>query len=527
MIPPWVRPESPETIRTIDDATSAFPPAFGRGMTQRGIWADPRWGLRRRYRGLRSDEKAAILNALNESRGQLNVLRVTPHMPLRGSFATSEVLSNNSFVSGTSGWSAYSTTGSLTTSDRVARVTRVLNNATNAIGLQNSAAITTLTQYAPYVVRGFIKNAMAASATGLVAAGTTSGGIELGTSSSIGGAGLASLCFVPLSVTSIYILASDGVSAGSSAGDYLDVQYMSLARCAQVDNGANILLQSDAFNTTWAATRGSVSVNSVAAPDGNTTGDTLVEDSSTNTHYVEQAVTISSASLDYALTVAIRAGGRTWAAMQMIEGGGSNVTAYYNLSTGAVGTTATGVNWSNLRTFTVDLGGGWYACTLIAKKLLSASSITNRIYTASADNTASYAGNGASGIHLWRATQAQSSVPTRQVRSTTAAVAASGQTGSAIYTKGWPASISGLLLAGDWLEINGELKQVTAPVNSNSAGLAFMQFRPGLAGAPADNDPIIVQEPFGRFIYAGGTREFENMFGVYGDCEMNLEEVYS
>src|SRR3989304_2174672 len=103
MIPPWVRPESPETIRWIDDATQAFAPAFGRGMTQRGIWADPRWGLRRRYRGLRTDEKAAILNALNETRGQLNILRVTPHTPIRGSFATSELLTNNTSASGPTG----------------------------------------------------------------------------------------------------------------------------------------------------------------------------------------------------------------------------------------------------------------------------------------------------------------------------------------------------------------------------------------------------------------------------------------
>ncbi len=95
-----------------------------------------------------------------------------------------------------------------------------------------------------------------------------------------------------------------------------------------------------------------------------------------------------------------------------------------------------------------------------------------------------------------------------------------------MYTKGWPASTNNLLLDGDWFEVNGELKQLTAPVNSDASGLAYIRFRPGLAGAPADNDPVIVLEPFGRFIYPG-TREFENLFGIYGDCEMNLEEVYT
>jgi hypothetical protein len=95
-----------------------------------------------------------------------------------------------------------------------------------------------------------------------------------------------------------------------------------------------------------------------------------------------------------------------------------------------------------------------------------------------------------------------------------------------MYTKGWPVSTSGLLLSGDWFEINGELKQLTAPVNSDGLGLAYLQFRPGLAASPADSDPVIVYQPFGRFIYPGGTRELENLFGIYGDCEMNLEEVY-
>src|SRR5512147_3197472 len=151
MIPPWVRPESPETIRMIDDATVAFQPAFGRGMTQRGIFADPRWGLRRRYRGLRSDETAAILNALNESRGQLNTIRVTPHTPIRGSFATSELLTNGMFDNGTTGWTA-GTEYTISVSDRVLRGQRSAMTAASNVMFRN---VTTV-QYAPYVARAMI-----------------------------------------------------------------------------------------------------------------------------------------------------------------------------------------------------------------------------------------------------------------------------------------------------------------------------------------------------------------------------------
>lgn len=520
IIPPWVRPESPETIRMIDDATVAFQPSFGRGQTQRGIFADPRWGLRRRYRGLRSDEKAAILTALNESRGQFNIIRVTPHTPIRGSFVTSELLTNNTFASGTTGWSA--TNSVLTVSDRMARLTVSTPGAN--VQVQQSA---TLVQYAPYVLRAMINEGPGTSGLSIGPFLTAGNNVTNGYSTARGLRAIAAVNDATGSQAQFPIVFSS--TSGFYAGSYVEMPYTSLARCALVDNGSNIALRSDAFdNAAWSKGNLSVTANNAGAPDGTITGEDLVEDSTASSnHGLGQLLTVSSGALDYAYAVALRPGTRTWARILMIEGTGSTIAgAYFNLSTGAVGTLTTGANWSNVRAFVGTLGSGWYYCCIVARKTNAATQFTAGIRLATADNTDSYSGNGSGFISAWRATVAQSSVPTRLVQTTSAAQSATTQTGSALYTKGWPASTNGLLLAGDWFEWQGELKQLTAPVNSDAAGLAYMQFRPSLAGSPADNDPIVVFEPFGRFIYPG-TREFENLFGIYGDCEMNLEEIYS
>lgn len=521
MIPPWVKPESPETLLWIDDATQAFPPAFGRGTTQRGIWADPRWGLRRRYRGLRSDERAAILNALNERRGQFNVLRVTPHTPLRGSMPTGELLANNTFADGTTGWTAASSI-TLTAADRVLRASRNAFGATGLFAAQRSSNVT-VAQYAPYVARYFFRVGRGSYPSGWSIFDSVSSGRISAVQTT---AGMISGAVVPLGTTLNPGLLDEG-GTGFLAGDYIEIYLASLSRGALVDGGPNLLVQSDAFNTTWAVTRATITANAAAGPDGTSAADSLNEDgTATSSHYVQQSgVTVSSAALDYAFGCFVRPVNRDWVGLQL-EHAADTTQCYFNVTTGAVGSASAGTGWSNARGVIASAGNGWYWCSLVARKSGAQTSLTARIYAAEGDNDVTFSGGSQESLRLWRATLAQSAVPTRPVQTTTTSTTGTEQSGSGLYTKGWPASTNGLLLAGDWFEINGELKQMTAPVNSDAAGLAYMQFRPALAGSPADNDPIIIHEPFGRFIYPQGTAELENLFGIYGDCEMNLEEVY-
>jgi hypothetical protein len=72
------------------------------------------------------------------------------------------------------------------------------------------------------------------------------------------------------------------------------------------------------------------------------------------------------------------------------------------------------------------------------------------------------------------------------------------QTGKTITTDGWTASRSGVLKAGDFIRIGDDLKtyQVTADVNSDSAGEAVIPINTPLAAVPADNDAVIADSQF-------------------------------
>lgn len=68
------------------------------------------------------------------------------------------------------------------------------------------------------------------------------------------------------------------------------------------------------------------------------------------------------------------------------------------------------------------------------------------------------------------------------------------QSGNSLITDGWAASQT-VLMAGDYFEVNGELKMVTSDVTSSGTGAATIQFEPDLRASPADGTAIIVNNP--------------------------------
>lgn len=71
-------------------------------------------------------------------------------------------------------------------------------------------------------------------------------------------------------------------------------------------------------------------------------------------------------------------------------------------------------------------------------------------------------------------------------------VAGGSQTGSSLTTDGWTASVTNILMAGDYISVNGELKMVTANASSNGSGEATITFKPALRASPDDNAVITV-----------------------------------
>ena len=84
----------------------------------------------------------------------------------------------------------------------------------------------------------------------------------------------------------------------------------------------------------------------------------------------------------------------------------------------------------------------------------------------------------------------------------TPVVNGAGQTGSTVNISGLPNNLTGWALPGDMVGVGGELKMVTASVNSNGSGQAAMSVEPPLRASPSNGSAIVVTRPTARFVAA-------------------------
>lgn len=77
----------------------------------------------------------------------------------------------------------------------------------------------------------------------------------------------------------------------------------------------------------------------------------------------------------------------------------------------------------------------------------------------------------------------------------TGLVATDASGGTSIDTDGWGTEITDLFYAGSFFEVNGELKMVTADVDSDVSGLATIEFSPPLRKPVTDGMQIRYIEP--------------------------------
>ena len=162
---------------------------------------------------------------------------------------------------------------------------------------------------------------------------------------------------------------------------------------------ANLLLQSQDFDTaSWSKTRTTVTANATVAPDGTSTADKLVEDTTaSSTHFTAQSANYT-AGTTYTLSVSVKAAGRNWFDIQLPAAlMGTIRNAFFDVSNGTVGTVTSGVTAA-----IVSIGNGWYRCSV--KFTPTASVGTGSAFLlANADNSISYTGDGTSGIFIWGA----------------------------------------------------------------------------------------------------------------------------
>lgn len=83
------------------------------------------------------------------------------------------------------------------------------------------------------------------------------------------------------------------------------------------------------------------------------------------------------------------------------------------------------------------------------------------------------------------------SVTPRGLATGTPVMDGDAQTGSVIFTKGWGASLNGILKAGDFIQIGSELKRVVSDCDSDASGNALMNITPPLRETYPDGESIL------------------------------------
>jgi hypothetical protein len=123
---------------------------------------------------------------------------------------------------------------------------------------------------------------------------------------------------------------------------------------------SNVLLRSQEFdNVAWLTFRSSVSSNATISPDGTTNAEKLIQQSGANdAGGIYQLLTISNATV-YTYSFFAKADGFNFCFLRL-SNSPSDFYAWFNLSTGAVGSTSGGTTSSSI----VSYGNGWYRCSM-------------------------------------------------------------------------------------------------------------------------------------------------------------------
>lgn len=520
IIPPSLLPEQPVELELIDDQTALFAPVFGRGWSQRNSYGDPRWGVSVRYRGMRAWQRSRIFSALQETRGKFGTVRLSVAQALRGSFPASELIPNNDFsTTSTTGWTADKST--LRSGDGVLRS---VNTAPGANWQLYQSGIS-CTQYAPYALRAFYNNNPVIES--LTFGPAISSGFQVDAYNTTKGLRTVSMVAASTSITAYPFVQS--TATGYMPGTFLELPYISLARCALVDTGSNYLDRpNDLGHGNWTRTNLTFTTNSTTAPDGTTTAGTLTETATAGLHYAYNDEPRPSGAQDLCVYGHFKQSVLDRDIVLRISNtaaGADYAEARLDLSAGTIGSVTLGGSATDGRAFVVSLGDGWYYAAVIAR-IPTSTTITGSVYMSTNTGTTSYTGTTGA-VFAWQVGATLSGVPVRYSAAGNQSLpAGTTPTGNVMYLKGLPASTDGLLLPGDFFEVNGELKQATMSLDSDAAGRGIVQFRPGLARPPADNAPVIIRDPLGRFVM-GENPKMSLQFGNYTDVTLQFEEVYA
>jgi hypothetical protein len=186
-------------------------------------------------------------------------------------------------------------------------------------------------------------------------------------------------------------------------------------------------------NAVWTKFNLTVSQNAGTSPDGYTNADLVYPDTGVVNvqNYNSQTRGGLTSGASYTQSVFLKASGFTWAIVDNVSGSaGANFTSF-NVANGTIGTTGAGAT-AKIENY----GNGWYRCSLTATTAATGSP-NIFMWTARANDTIEYTGNGTNGTFLYgcqleAGAYATSYIPTLGSASTRGSDAASKTSATAL-----------------------------------------------------------------------------------------------
>jgi hypothetical protein len=264
----------------------------------------------------------------------------------------------------------------------------------------------------------------------------------------------------------------------------------------------NLQLRSEEFdNAIYSKTRCSISINSIAAPNGATTADKIVEDTSTNSHFMSSSSLSYTSGQSYTLSIFAKAGERNRFRLQLGGGGtpfpvAANHIATFDIALGSVVSAG-----SALVASIIPYGNGWYRCSITATAQATASDSVFPVALVSSGTTINYTGDGTSGLFIWGAQLEAGAFATSYIPTTTAAATRSADV----------ASITGTNFSSWYRQDEGT---VFAEASSYMGSAAVTRGVVSIDGAAGDSHRIFRQSDLQPVIQAFVGNVAQAVFGL-------------
>lgn len=96
--------------------------------------------------------------------------------------------------------------------------------------------------------------------------------------------------------------------------------------------------------------------------------------------------------------------------------------------------------------------------------------------------------------------------------------------GSSLQLQGWTPNVTGILLAGSYFQVNGELKKLTVSMDSDASGYCTAQFEPPLRAQAPAGSPLILVKPTTTFALSSDPPRWGQTGARVKDVTLNFEE---